>query len=1153
MLSAQVYQCRWCKRSNFRSQRGLKQHLRLNTICRVREESLLGQRDDNGGDDFALSVDANVPPPQPMIYVQPPSFRAMLDAMDINVDNPDHQNVLTDPNETQEDSDAVMVDIELPTDFMNLDDDNSVGNKSDASQYTCGSYFQCNEGPIPPDRVMQEHWKDYITTAKRDFIGFNFAEIASINLLDTLRNKKATLDTYNAIMEWHFRETGSLQPHQQLASVAEYYSRDCMLHKLALRYNMYPKQCLEEQMARKKAGRRKIARPKLHIIRPLTLPGSKSKIDLIQYNFQELVVQLLTDPRLTDEDMLHTNDDPLAPPPDNPTKLGDINTGSCVRETFRKLIKDPSKEMLCPVIWYVDGATVGQFVDHKIEQLKFTLGIFTREARAKDRCWATIGWFPNIRSQSTFGDNLFRESKHDSSQMMPMKEGSSGLNGPGSGQAKAKLTADEKAMDWNACLDAHLESYRQAERDGMVFDYQYKGILYKNLRIRFFTAFIMADTEEADKVAGKFGNRTDKVAQICRYCKCPNDESDSCVASHPYKTETEIKALIQRKDHKRLQKLSQRCLPLPFHNVCFGLHNNRGVHGATPIENLHQVLLGIFKYVLQCFFDQVGPSSTAAGQVDSLCITIGKLFARQSDRNLPKTNFTQGLTRGKLMGKEMEGVLLLLLSCLQTKAGQEVLSRGKSNKLKDDAVFEDWVMLLEALLTWELFLCEPEMDVRVVKRLKTKHQHLMYLCKKVMDRTTGRGMKLVKFHTILHLADDMMMFGVCANVDTKDCESHHKPTKASALRTQRDINKFEEQCATRVQECHILDLAKAEIAGNRKWEYLDPKFGDEEDDFLGYLDSPSPQRTSRPCPKPKTETKGTKIRVMLDTETMEPAFDFPDSRIHSRENVEWDRDVVAYLLWLQTHVFSNFLDSLHILTEHHRDGQPFRAHPNYRQQGSWYDWVMVNWGGNCAQPCQIWCFLDLSCLPSHASVQLDGVTIKAGVYAVVESAEFITNPDQTFPSRLFVPCKKEGQVLETGYIQQRRFYLADVEAFEAPACVIPDIGNEDILQYLWVRPRQEWAGLFIDWVNENHDPHLLDDEREALNTHRLEKKQAKERLRMEREEARLEQARSQRGNSWASDDEDDSQESNEDNSDNEDSTSQGSSADESDDSDDSDA
>jgi hypothetical protein len=46
----------------------------------------------------------------------------------------------------------------------------------------------------------------------------------------------------------------------------------------------------------------------------------------------------------------------------------------------------------------------------------------------------------------------------------------------------------------------------------------------------------------------------------------------------------------------------------------------------------------------------------------------------------------------------------------------------------------------------------------------------------------------------------------------------------------------------------------------------------------------------------------------------------------------------------------------------------------------------------------------------------------------------------------------------------RRLYLANVEAFVDPICVIPDIGSPDFVRYFEVLPRREWQTPFIKWV-----------------------------------------------------------------------------------------
>ena len=107
-----------------------------------------------------------------------------------------------------------------------------------------------------------------------------------------------------------------------------------------------------------------------------------------------MIVSLLTDPRITDNDCLFFNDDPFSPPPEEISYVRDLNTGLLFTETYCKLITKPGKQVLLPVIFYIDGANTGHFSDLPITELKFSLGIFSCAARDKDHLWRMLGCVP---------------------------------------------------------------------------------------------------------------------------------------------------------------------------------------------------------------------------------------------------------------------------------------------------------------------------------------------------------------------------------------------------------------------------------------------------------------------------------------------------------------------------------------------------------------------------------------------------------------------------------------------------------------------------------------------------------------------------------------------------------------------------------------
>jgi hypothetical protein len=604
-----------------------------------------------------------------------------------------------------------------------------------------------------------------------------------------------------------------------------------------------------------------------------------------------------------------------------------------------------------------------------------------------------------------------------------------------------------------------------------------------------FIPFWKADTEEADKLCGHFLSRNAHVKMLCRYCKTPNAMTDSCVYQFKLKMESEIKKLCRNNEVEVLRAMSQHCMEYACHGLRFGTHSKQGIHGACPIEMLHQILLGIFKYLKDEFFTQLGSNSALAEEINSLCTMIGALLKRQSDRDLPKTNFSKGINKGKLMGKEMSGVVLLLAAVMQTTAARKLLERGRGSLFKDPEVFDDWILLLELLLQWEAYMKLPEMRVFDVRRLQFKHRYLMFLCKKVMKRTKGMGMKLVKFHAILHIWEDILNFGVPSNVDTGANEMHWKPAKSASKLTQRDVRVFEKQVATRVIEFSLLDLAMEELKGNKIWNYFERESREFQDENGGLLATGQVQQQVPQAQVNKIRTEGTRIKVQQRADTGEAYASFPDSRMANQEGIKWDQDLVDYLFDLQQNHFWPLLGNMPILTEHHRDGFVFRGHPNYRQLGHWHDWVLVDWGAEEPQPCQIWCFVDLSGLPDGFHVHLDGIRVEKGTYAVVESAPYHQDEPQYYPndnrirrvSELFRPCIKEVAALNgNGSIAKRQFYLADVEAFAAPASVFPDIGHVDKLRYLVIRSRSEWAEDFQSWLREEYEEDQLKEEYVAL-------------------------------------------------------------------------
>ena len=1050
MSSRQLIACKYCKRDNFRSQSGLQMHLRFSKTCSPQaladKENLVELGDPNPwvngvqvGDTFMESGDE---------YDSDDDSDAGMMVVEHDDFDPDYP-----------DLPALLRPLPKKVIEFQDDDDWGVGGYSDEEDIDDGD----------PSRKRLRQFRQYVRMVRDDMLPFTKKEEAAIELMDTLRRKKATLDTYDNVMEWHLRQTnnmGDAEPYNPSVGTAGFHTRQVMMKKLARRYNK------EVNLFRE---------------RKIVLPSSGAKVNLIHYDFRDKLVSLLTDPRLTDDDFLHFNDDPFAPPPPDLDYIGDVNTGLAYKAAYKELITKPGQQILVPIIWYIDGCVTGQFDKCNVEALKFSLGILTNQARDKPFAWETAGYVPNYSKSDSRGKKLLQITNHAAAHLLPVdddegmdeeadteSEGSGGEYDPESGITEKMNYTDSKAQDWHRVLSALLNSYRKMAKEGFRWDYKYRGKLYKDVELVFFTMFVKCDGDEADKLCGHYRSRGEKVASICRYCTIPTSLLDSHELPKTVKMKTVemIQDLLDDEDDEGLKKISQQFIKNCWYDVQFGPHNGMGIHGACPMELLHHILLGIFKYIRDAFLNQIGSSSKNADEINALAKVLGRFFARQSDRDLPKTNFSKGIFEGKIMGKEFSGVLLLIAAILQTDLGQTLLKKRKANFGKQWLI-DDWALLVETLLQWEAFLKSDEMDRKHVQRLEKKHSFIMFLIKKISNRTQGMAFKIMKYHGILHLYQDILNFGVPKCVDTGANESHHKPTKYAAKLTQRDILVFEKQTARRVDEFHLLDLAVCELEGKRVYEYfcLDQVRGVPSDDKQD--ESFSDQ----------VKTYGTQIQVFWDDDVDEIAWRYAKNN----NTAGWESSITDYLFGLQEVMqFSVGLERLDIRTEHKRKGQIFRAHPDFKKRGQWNDWATFDWGTHGRLPAEIWCFVDFSGLPDNFSGKYAHSCFQKGVYAVVESAHFDCNPggSPNTKSELFVPLIKEVESIDQdGNIHQRRFYLADVEAIVAPLCVVPDIG-EHKFRYLQLKPRKQWAGQFADWLMrpykddmaEMHEEESSDDE-----------------------------------------------------------------------------
>ena len=1060
MAANRVFSCLYCGRNNFFSKHALTRHQRQG-LCHERQLAEQLERfpptspvyaatfPENSDDDNSSIGAVMLPdPPSPPVK----RLRFLRDIKDIPAHDVDIITMQIGPllsdlnwSEDEEKETASKYD-DYTRGFQAYDTDSDASHDSLASDdYSeedvtfMGNDTHELEENVPfnngPDESMRDKFREYVNNAKKNFAKLTKEEESAIRILHILKSKNAPMNAYESIMLWHLKQSNQLREHETLGDYSDHIGRKKILTKLARRYNyegLFP------------------------IQKGIELPVSGTKVKLTCHNAKASIVRLLTDPRIEPQDYLLWNHNPLAKPPKDLDYVGDLNTGQAYIQTHAKLITKKGQQLL-PIILYCDGTPVSHFHDLEIIQVKIALGIMTRKARLKAHCWACLGYIEKIHEQGGRGRDILIEARH-----MDTEDGEV-LSANDSVQwYETEGVGDKNDQDFHAMMSVILHEFIELQETGFIWDHRdpVKGLTYLNMEYQLFMPFIRADTKEADLLCAKYGQRH-STHQICRKCHIPLQSADNHLAKDKMKTVSEIRKLIEGEDLEGLKRLSQTYLNNAFYEVRFSLGNDHGIHGSCPSELLHAFLLGTFKYIRDIFFEMLGKTSEGARMINALAVLYSRAVARQSDRTVPGASFTKGIQVGKLMAKDFRGVLLIMLIMFRSTKGRRILQKYKT--FKETSSLDDWILLTELMLQWESYLNEPRMQLKHVKRLEKKHRFIMYIMRKVAQRNQGMGLKLMKFHAILHIWEDIIQFGVPLEFDTSANESHHKPSKQASRQTQRAADTFNFQTATRLTEYDLLDLGMEEIDNKRvPWNYYDIVAEEEPEVPINYEEER----------RPETLTGEVRIKLLLD-ENREVAYDLVTKSKYKR-NTQMSRSLLDFLHDLQLKVYgASDHDLLQVWTAHRRDGQIFRGHPNYRGKGPWRDWVWVDWGTWGKLPSHIFCFvvLDENLPTGRNTLYHGGVALKKGTYAVVETAALDSDNDLIRASDLLTPYIKEDvSFAEDGCVAERTFYLADTEAFLDPCCVVPDIGGPSN-RYFVLKPRNMWANEFISWLD---DPHNLD-------------------------------------------------------------------------------
>ena len=917
-----------------------------------------------------------------------------------------------------------------------------------------------------PGQLIRLLFAEYTAHSQRNR-GWVDPEVeAGIELMHILTVSRAPLVMFDKLFDWHLAH---------LACKTS-ITRSSLLNKLRDRYNMKGTEPYEVK---------------------ITLPSSNVRVKIPCHDVSHQIMDLLTDPRIEATDYLWCNGDPEGVPPEEWLELGDLVDGKAYRATYEKKIRPAPytesgrRKVLLPILLYMDGCVTGLNENLGLELVKFTLGIFNSKAREKDYTWRVLGAVPQYQAVKADAAAAIESSSHieaggyvtesDSDEDTPNVrrfthefEVGDYINSSDEEEEMCNIALpDTVAQDLHVIMQVIMHGMKRIMRQGgFEWDLNHNQEL-RRLHFVPFMLLIKGDTVEHDKHTGHYGARTRGVKCLCRYCTCPSDKTDDPFADYPLKTTEQIRPLVAKRDYVGLKEISQQCIFNVWYEFEFASHNECGVHGACPMEMLHWIQLGMYKYTRENFFFQTGKTSRLSKLINTIASEMGWLFQRQSDRGYARTKFTKGIQKGVLMAHQMSGLMLVLLAALRSTKGRKVLMelsiREQVNFFPDEAAIANWILVVELQVMFEAWLKQPKLKVNTVVRLRRKIKELLQMTKQVQKRETGMGFKTNNFHATTHVADDILNFGPPHVVNTKSNEMAHKPDKGSAHRTQKRPKSFDIQSARQVNDRRKIEMGMEELSGRPRWDYFVAfeRFEQEhsprirkwrvqrlQEGSAGAFEGPQNANVEPITPKL------TGVRADFGYVGDRFAMTALHTAMKKKHKFQYPPSIVQVLEELANDL-ADYASCLPVHSELIIGNQTYRASPHF-QGKPWYDWALyrrprVNEGfTERIQPVHLRCFVDLSFLPIQNTTKYN-----PGIFMIAETVKVNQSLEELIQSDIFVPYLKEA-----GEFLACKAELLEVGRISGPACVIPDLGNPDPRAFQAVRSASDWPNLFERWIHQ---------------------------------------------------------------------------------------
>lgn len=735
--------------------------------------------------------------------------------------------------------------------------------------------------------------------------------------------------------------------------------------KLLRKYLPYPE---AQQMAISKVYGNSIGNKLKPQTTSLKLPSGRY-VDVVTYDIGAIIYDLLSDNKLTNAKNLIFQDGDEQDPFRLSTKnyYGDFDTSEYYVKTAKKIRAmdhnaNPcaTKKLEVPIVLYWDETNLDAYSKLTLHPLTMTFMMYNRKTRSLERAWRTLGYLPNLQ----------------------------GL--PGS----KSLSAEAKLCDHHFVLKYILSGLRKLQSTKFFywkFKFpEYPGKEYER-RLFFPLGLVIGDGKGSDTSCGRYQSRN-KVKHICRDCNVLFEDSDEPGA---------VCSFLKMKDllSKNKEELNRMCFHKiePFHafeDIDFG-ENPYGINGCTPPDNCHQINKGIVERLPEIFFARLNKKMVQ--DLDVHCAFISKNLRRQSDRSVPSIRqYRNGLQEAaKLTSDENIGRIFAIYLTILTRDFEKKVVNKKARKAEkgvaadifEQSHYNKWVHVFEQTLilySWVYLEKHPKAFFKGGKNseFSSRMKVFMTTFAQTAKRKKGTGLKLMKFHQLLHLGRTCRMFGALPNVDSARNESHHKKKKRLAEKTQCRFNLLDAQTASNEFNFNLfLNAMKKEGMEIEKkfemdFEAIENVDNNNDNNIVNQNNSTNYQ-IYRPISNKCKENLGSRFKL---------TFDYVNKRLQG----QW---ISKKMKRKPFHYHEHILNSIYQKYNGYNDGDPskrihsfscftefrnpddnsevFRCCPNYRNEGDWFDWALVRWEDfEDGIEAQLLIFIDLKTIAYESSPEI---------------------------------------------------------------------------------------------------------------------------------------------------------------------------------------